>query len=77
MALLYLLEDRTAVDEHGVRWTLEADGIWERRPERTVSHLHLVTSEHPSEDTHPAVGSEVAARALRPRLGTQDVPAVR
>lgn len=45
MALLYLLGERTGVDEDGVRWVRDDDGSWQPRQEPRPRHLYLLRSD--------------------------------
>ena len=45
MALLYLVSDRTGVDEEGIRWVRDDDGAWQRGQEPRRPHLRLIRNE--------------------------------
>jgi hypothetical protein len=45
MALLYLLGERTGVDEDGVPWVCDDDGAWRRGQEPRRPQLRLIRNE--------------------------------
>jgi hypothetical protein len=57
MTLLYLVGDRTGVDEQGIRWVRDDDGSWQRGVEPRRAHLRLLRSEAAEEaPRRPAAG---------------------
>jgi hypothetical protein len=70
MALLYLLEDDVAVDEHGVQWTSGDGGTWKRGSAELSPAPRLV-----SNNEHLALERETSLNRRGPTSVTQPASA--